>query len=171
MRELPFPDGSFASVLAVQSIEHVPDPERVLAEAKRVLEQRGTAMLVTPNRLTFARPDEIVDPYHYVEYDQHQLRALCDHFFADVEIRGLFGSDRYLALVADQRRKLDALLAKDPLRVRRVVPRRARQLLYDRRLTAERAQPDPRAAEIERDDFTLLDSGIDESLDLVAVCS
>src|SRR3954465_4983679 len=30
MRALPFSAGSFASVLAVQSIEHVPDPERVL---------------------------------------------------------------------------------------------------------------------------------------------
>ncbi len=32
MRQLPFDDGSFASVLAVQSLEHVPDPERVLTE-------------------------------------------------------------------------------------------------------------------------------------------
>ena len=32
MRDLPFADASFDSVLSVQSIEHVPDPERVLAE-------------------------------------------------------------------------------------------------------------------------------------------
>ncbi len=32
MRDLPFADGAFASVLSVQSLEHVPDPERVLAE-------------------------------------------------------------------------------------------------------------------------------------------
>lgn len=38
MRELPFADGEFASVLSVQSLEHVPDPERVLAEVARVLE-------------------------------------------------------------------------------------------------------------------------------------
>ena len=40
MRALPFADGSFASVLSVQSLEHVPDPERVVAEVARVLRAR-----------------------------------------------------------------------------------------------------------------------------------
>ena len=89
MRDLPFPDASFASVLAVQSIEHVPDPERVLEEVVRVLEPGGTAVLVTPNRLKFARPDEIIDPYHYVEYAPAEVRALCERFFAEVEVLGI----------------------------------------------------------------------------------
>ncbi len=38
MRELPFADASFASVLSVQSLEHVPDPERAVAEVARVLQ-------------------------------------------------------------------------------------------------------------------------------------
>ena len=33
MRDLPFPDGSFASVLSVHSLEHVPDPGRVVSES------------------------------------------------------------------------------------------------------------------------------------------
>ena len=61
--------GRFASVVAIQSIEHVPDPERMLAEVARVLRPGGRAIIVTPNRLTFGRPDEIIDPYHYIEYD------------------------------------------------------------------------------------------------------
>ena len=62
MRSLPFPADEFASVLAVQSLEHVPDPERVVAEVARVIEPGGVVVFVTPNRLTFARPDEIIDP-------------------------------------------------------------------------------------------------------------
>ena len=77
MRRLPFGERSFASVLSVQAIEHVPDPQLVLAEVARVLERPGRAVLVTPNRLTFAVPDEIIDPYHYVEYDPDQFAALC----------------------------------------------------------------------------------------------
>src|SRR3712207_9034058 len=65
---------------------HVPDPDRVLAEAARVLEPAGTAVFVTPNRLTFARPDEIVDPYHFVELDPAQLETLCTAHFESVEI-------------------------------------------------------------------------------------
>jgi SAM-dependent methyltransferase len=170
MRELPLPDGGFASVLAVQSIEHVPDPERVLAEARRVLEPGGVAMFVTPNRLTFGRPDEIIDPYHDVEYDQHELRALCKRFFGSVEMLGLFGSERYLALIDHQRRRLDRLLRRDPLRLRRFVPRRARRWLYDAQLRRERADATPEAQAIEVDDFELRDAPLDEALDLVAVC-
>ena len=170
MRELPFPADTFAAAVSVQAIEHVPDPERVLTEVARVLEPDGAAVFVTPNRLTFARADEIIDPYHFVEYDAGQLRALCERFFQSVEMRGLFGSERYLALVAEERAKLDALLRLDPLRLRRLVPRRARQRLYDRRLRAERGDDDPHAAEIDISDFTLEPAPLDRSLDLVAVC-
>jgi SAM-dependent methyltransferase len=170
MRVLPFPDGSFASVLSVHSVEHVPDPFSVMQEAARVVEPGGVVVFVTPNRLTFARPDEIIDPYHYVEFDAHELRAACGRSFGQVEIRGIFGSDRYRALVAAEHAKLDALLARDPLRLRRLVPRRVKQRLYDRRLTRERADPDPPAAAIELHDFTLRDAPLDECLDLVAIC-
>jgi SAM-dependent methyltransferase len=170
MRALPFAAGSFASVLAVQSIEHVPDADRVLAEVARVLEPGGVALLVTPNRLTFGRPDEIVDPYHYVEYDAEQLHSVCERHFESVELRGLFGSPRYLELVAAEHRKLDALLRLDPLRLRRLVPRRLRQRLYDRRLSRERAAPLPGAEEIGREDFRLGEGPLDRALDLVAIC-
>jgi SAM-dependent methyltransferase len=170
MRDLPFPAASFESVVAVHSIEHVPDPERALSEIARVLKQGGSAALVTPNRLTFARPDEIIDPYHYVEYGEAQLAALCERFFDSVEMAGIMGSERYRALVAREHAKLDRLLRLDPLRLRRLVPRAARQALYDRRLSRERAGADPEAAAITVDDFRLATEGLAAALDLVAVC-
>jgi SAM-dependent methyltransferase len=170
MRSLPFGDGEFASVLSVQSIEHVPDPQLVMAEAKRVLEPGGVAVFVTPNRLTFAREDEIIDPYHYVEYAPGELTALCSGEFAEVELRGLFGSRRYLELVEAEHRRLDRLLRLDPLRLRRLVPRRARQRLYDRMLARARNNPQPGAELIDVDDFELRSGGLEQSLDLVAIC-
>jgi SAM-dependent methyltransferase len=170
MRALPFPDASFASAVSVQSIEHVPDPERAVAEIARVLEPGGVAAIVTPNRLTFGRSDEIIDPYHYVELDARQLQTLCAPHFATVELRGLFGSERYRELVAREHQRLDALLRRDPLRLRRLVPRRVRQALYDRLLARARRDPDPRAAAITPDDFYLACEPLDACLDLVAVC-
>ena len=170
MRSLPFPDDSFDGAIAVHSIEHVPDPERALAEIGRVVKGGGTAVLVTPNRLTFARADEIIDPYHYVEYDPRQLEALCRRRFGHVELAGISGSPRYRELVAGEHEKLDALLRRDPLRLRRFLPRRLRQRLYDRRLRRERSGADPAAAAISADDFTLTSGNIDQCLDLVAVC-
>jgi SAM-dependent methyltransferase len=170
MRELPFGDDSFASVVSVHSVEHVPDPERILGEVARVLEPGGTAAFVTPNRLTFAVPDEVIDPYHYREYSPDQLHELCSPFFAQVELLGLVGSERYLELVAGEKQQLHSLLRKDPLRLRRLLPRRVRQRLYDWRLGRARRDPAPGAGAIEASDFELRTSGLDDCLDVVAVC-
>jgi SAM-dependent methyltransferase len=169
MRALPFPDASFSSVVAVQSIEHVAEADSVLAEVARVLEPEGTAVFVTPNRLTFGRPDEIIDPYHYVEYDAEELRRLCSPWFAEVELQGLFGSPRYLELFDEERRRLDRLLRADRLRLRRALPRWVRQRLYDLALTRARRGANPRAAAIRPEDFELRREPLATCLDLVAV--
>lgn len=170
MRRLPFEPGRFASVLSVHSLEHVPDPGAVLAEAARVLGPGGTAVFVTPNRLTFGLPDEIIDPFHHVEFDSAQLAALCRSAFERVEVRGIAGSERYQQFVAGEKRKLTRLLDLDPLHLRRLVPRRGRQFLYDRILARERAEADPLAASIEASDFSLVSEGLDQVLDVVAIC-
>jgi SAM-dependent methyltransferase len=170
MRALPFANASFASVVSMHSVEHVPDPERVLEEVVRVLEPGGVAVFATPNRLTFGRPDEIIDPYHHVEFDPAQLRALCGPWFAKVDVLGLFGSPRYMELFDEERVRLDRLLRADPLRLRRLVSRRARQFLYDRLLARARRDADPRALAIEESDFFLREEGLERALDLVAVC-
>lgn len=170
MRSLPFAAHRFDSVLSVQSIEHVPDPEVVLAEFARVLRPGGVAVIVTPNRLVFARPDEIIDPYHYLELDPDQLRLLCREQFAEVEILGLFGSGRFEAFVAREHRRLDTLLARDPLRLRRFVPRRLRQRLYDLMLNRHRRSEDPLAQSITSEDFRLSRQDVERAFDLVAVC-
>ena len=171
MRNLPFDDRSFASVLSVQSIEHVSDPKRAVAEAARVLEAEGVAVFVTPNRLTFGRPDEIIDPYHYVEFDAAQLKRLLEPHFRTVEMHGLFGSRAYMGIYEADRLELDRLLRRDPLRLRRLVPRRLRQRLYDWRLARSRLGADPAAAAIDPTDFELAADGLDRALDLVAVAT
>jgi SAM-dependent methyltransferase len=171
MRSVPFPDEAFGGVLSVQSLEHVPDPERVVAEVARVVAPDGRALFVTPNRLTLGRPDEIIDPYHHVEFDAAELGALCARSFAHVEVRGLFGSERYLELYREERVRLEWLLSLDPLRLRRWVPLAVRRRLYDLGLRRSRREADPRAAAIAPEDFFLADAPLGEALDLVAICA
>jgi SAM-dependent methyltransferase len=171
LRDTGLPPGSFPSVVCVHAIEHVPDPDRVAAEAARVLEPGGVAIIVTPNRLTFARPDEIVDPYHEVEMDQDEFHAAVAGSFAEVEMLGLFGSDRYGQFVAREARTLDRLLALDRLRLRRHVPNRVLRVLYDTALRAARLRrSDGVAAAMTVDDFFVGRAGLDKCLDLIAVC-
>jgi SAM-dependent methyltransferase len=170
MRDLPFADHSFPGALAVQSIEHVPEPDRALAEISRVLAPGGVAVLVTPNALTFSLEGEVIDPYHHLELTGEELRALCERHFLEVRLHGLFGSPRYLALVERERAQLRRRLRADPLRLRRLLPRRVRQRLYDRALRRARGASNPIAERITPADFTLGDEPLAEALDLVAVC-
>lgn len=72
--------------------------------------------------------------------------------------------------MAKEKRKLTRLLGIDPQRLRGLVPRRGRQMLYDRILARERAEVDPLAASIEVSNFDLVTEGFDGVLDLVAIC-
>lgn len=171
MRRIPLRAASVAAVASVQSLEHVPDPERVVAEVARVLTPQGVAVFVTPNRLTFGRPDEIIDPWHYIEYDARELDQLCRRAFRSVEVWGLFGSPRYLEFQQGELAKLDRLLRADPLRLRRLLPRKGRQWGYSVMLErSRRKQVHPLAEQITVDDFFLGQDDIDTCLDLVAVC-
>ncbi|MEA2716644.1 MAG: hypothetical protein QOI99_961 [Actinomycetota bacterium] len=170
MRRLPFRAGAFASVACIHAIEHVPDPEKAVAEIAGVVAPGGTVVLVTPNRLTFGRPDEIIDPYHFVEFDSDQLGELCRPHFASVEPYGLFGSPRYMEFFDEERRQLAALLRKDPLRLRRLVPRRGKQVLYDWMLSRSRRGDQSLAASFTVDDFSLRSDNLPEALDVAAVC-
>jgi SAM-dependent methyltransferase len=171
IRRLPFCAGAFSAVVCLHAVEHVPDPERVVAECSRVVAPGGLVVMATPNRLTFGRPDEVIDPYHFVEFSPDQLRSLCAARFPDVTLYGLVGSAQYMEFFQAERRKLDRLLGLDPLRLRRFVPRKLRQQLYDWRLTQERRRDaSPVAGRITRDDFSWQQDDLDDALDLIAVC-
>jgi len=170
MRQLPFEDDSFTSLLSVHSLEHVPDPDKVLKEAARVLNQNGTAIFVTPNRLTFGRPDEIIDPFHHIEFDAAELKELCEQQFEQVELKGIFGSDRYMEIFNEERATLNRILRLDPLKARRLVPMKMKQRLYDSMLGRFRKDDDPRSATITPEDFHLGEIDLDSSLDLIAIC-
>ena len=85
-------------------------------------------------------------------------------------MRGLFASPRYMELHDEERRTLDKLLRLDPLRLRRFVPMKVKQWLYDFMLRHFRKESDPRAEAIDQSDFELRGDSLDESLDLYAFC-
>ena len=73
VRRLPYPDDTFDVVVAVEVLEHIPDPEAGLAEAMRVLKPGGYAITALPVQLPllmhlydFDTPDEVLALYKKV---------------------------------------------------------------------------------------------------------
>ena len=77
------------AVVFLQTIEHVKEPERVLAHFKAMAD---TVYVSTPNLLTLAPPgaDKSDNPWHLKEYRAEEFRALCESVFGEVELLGLF---------------------------------------------------------------------------------
>ncbi len=74
---IPMPAHSMDVVVSFETIEHLTDPKRFLAEVKRILVPGGYLILSTPNRLV-ASPgsSKPFSPYHTFEPSRSELLAL-----------------------------------------------------------------------------------------------
>jgi SAM-dependent methyltransferase len=85
-------EGEVSCVVFLQTIEHVQDPDAVLARLRALIGPDGVAYVSTPNVLTLAPKGEerSGNPWHVREYRAGEYRALCERHFGSVELLGLF---------------------------------------------------------------------------------
>jgi 2-polyprenyl-3-methyl-5-hydroxy-6-metoxy-1,4-benzoquinol methylase len=83
LRRLPFPDDDFDLITCFESIEHVPDPELVLDELRRVLRPGGIVVISTPNRDVYTPGN----PFHLRELTPNELEAELAERFASVRLQ------------------------------------------------------------------------------------
>ena len=87
---LPFRDGSFDTLLALEVLEHVPEPDVLMREFVRVLSPGGKLLVSVP----FAAPLHQL-PYDYHRFTAIGLRALMERHDLEVEVlepRGNFAA-------------------------------------------------------------------------------
>src|SRR3954466_15622058 len=84
--------GDVDCVVFLQTIEHVQDPDAVLARLRDLIGPCGGADVSTPNVLTLAPAgaERSGNPWHVREYRAEEFRALCQRHFGSVELYGLF---------------------------------------------------------------------------------
>ena len=148
---LAFEDGSFGTVCSFETIEHVDDAERALAELARVLRDDGVLVVSTPQvERTTTSP---ANPYHQIEFARTDFESLLRRHFETVE---LYGQRR----LQTRRHRLAQRL--DLLGLRRRLPflRRASILLG--------TTP---TADLTADDVVIEREGIERASELVAVCT
>jgi len=88
--------GDVDCVVFLQTIEHVQDPDAVMAHVRELIGPRGVAYVSTPNVLTLAPngAERSGNPWHVREYDEADYRALCDRHFRSVDLLGVFHAGR-----------------------------------------------------------------------------
>ena len=143
--------GDVDCVVFLQTIEHVQDPDAVMARLRDLAGPRGVVYVSTPNVLTLAPPgaERSGNPWHVREYRPEEFHALCARHFAGVELLGLFHARRLRAhQVPVERLGWDAVHA---------------------RLGLTRAFYDRFGPAISTRDFALRGGRLERALDLVAV--
>jgi SAM-dependent methyltransferase len=143
--------GDADCVVFLQTIEHVQDPDAVLARIRDLIGPDGVAYVSTPNVLTLAPKgaERSGNPWHVREYRPEEYRALCERHFSRVDLLGLFHARKLrLHQLAIERARWDAVHARLGVTKR----------FYDRFTPA-----------ISVRDFTLRRGELGRALDLLAV--
>jgi SAM-dependent methyltransferase len=97
---LPFAGGSFDAAINIVTLEHVPEPGRVLQEIARALSAGGTLLLVVPHQWEVHQ-----EPHDYFRFTRHGIRRLLEEAgFTQINIEPAGGLFRLLS-----RRLLNAL--------------------------------------------------------------
>ena len=135
------------AVVFLQTIEHVKEPEQVLAHFKAMA---PVAYVSTPNLLTLAPPgaDKSDNPWHLREYRAREFRALCETVYDHVELYGLFHARKLKVHELALRAGWDGVHARLGIT----------KPFYDRFTPAISAR-----------DFVLREGPLDRALDFVAV--
>lgn len=149
--ELEAPERSFDVVCSFETIEHVTDPERAVAEFARVLREDGALLISTPQVPETTTSPE--NPFHRIEFAREDFEHLLRQHFRRVE---LYGQRRLQTPAHRLVQRLDVL----GLRKRFTFARRASFLL--------RTTP---AAELTSSDVVIEQAGVERASELVAVCT
>jgi len=139
------------AVVFLQTIEHVEDPEAVLAHFRGMLRPAGVVYVSTPNLLTLAPEgaEKSDNPWHVKEYRAEEFRDLCESVFESVGMLGLFHARKLRAHERALRLGWDGVHERLGI----TTP------FYDRFTPA-----------ISAADFALRPGPLDEALDFLAVC-
>ena len=85
---LPLPDRSLDLILSYETVEHIERYRDFVGELARILKERGTLLLSTPNRLVTSPDGVIRNPFHTQEFDIPELERVLSGHFSEVRVMG-----------------------------------------------------------------------------------
>lgn len=83
---IPLADGSVDVVVSFETVEHLPNPPRFLAECARVLVPGGRLIISTPNKDVYSRPARGSNPYHCSEMTEREFISALGAAFIGIDL-------------------------------------------------------------------------------------
>jgi SAM-dependent methyltransferase len=158
---LGFRDASFDCIVSQDTIEHIQDDHRFVAELARVLKPTGTLIIFTPHGKGRGVTPE--DPHHVREYTQEEFQALLAPHFSAIQWHGRRQGSR----LKTAERSMDAVRRFDPGGIRNLVPKPIRHGIGS---LISRLQGGPSLRNIVPADIEY-SMGVADDTNLIGVCS
>lgn len=80
--KIDLPDSSRDAIISFETIEHLEEPDRFLAEAKRVLKEDGILLVSSPNKSVYNNKN----PFHVHEFEKADFEKTLGKYFSFVKI-------------------------------------------------------------------------------------
>jgi len=130
---LDFKNNFFDKVVSFETLEHLKDPEKFLAEVKKVLKKGGVFLVSTPscNKGKDIKPD---NPWHYVEYNEKEFKKLLKKYFNKIQIYSQVYSNKikkYCKKHEDVQNIKKKIVKKDRMVLRKVLPKPLKDFLWN----------------------------------------
>lgn len=104
---LSFPDESFEVATCYETVEHIDEPLKAIAELRRVLKDDGVLLVSTPNKQTYSDRFDHHNPFHKKELTFGEFKSALQGSFRHVKCLGQFSSAASCILdVQDDGRRL-----------------------------------------------------------------
>lgn len=124
-----FPENEkFDVVISLQVIEHIQNVDLFLEKISLLLKKNGIVIISTPNASTQSYNE---NPYHFKEYKINELKKLFESRFSKIKLYGLQGDKKVKLYEKNRRQNIKKILRKDKFKLRNMIPRRIKQVLFD----------------------------------------
>jgi 2-polyprenyl-3-methyl-5-hydroxy-6-metoxy-1,4-benzoquinol methylase len=87
-RGLPLQSASVDHIVSFETIEHVPNPERLVSEYARVLKRGGQLILSTPDRVVYSELSGYSNPFHRAELSRREFIDLVSVYY---KVEAIYG--------------------------------------------------------------------------------
>jgi len=164
-------DNKFDCVIALQVFEHIEKPELFLNKIVSVIAKDGFLIISTPNGQTQSYNE---NPYHYKEYFFGELKTIFSEYFKEVEFCGLLGDSKVMKFEEMRREHILNILRMDSFNLRKFIPRRIKQLIFDsiaflNRVMYQRKNTKSNGKILE-DNYKIIKGNVPNAIDIIAIC-